>query len=149
MMYLLFCMLLLEINYYYYYDDDDDNHDEDDDDDDDDGDDDVHDGDDDDGDDDDHNDAHHHVVSGKALIHRTARPSISVMSSLVGLSLKCWQLVITWPRSQARNQRGFGGFVRTPLFANPHSKNTNPPPQTFQLHIWHRIKIMPVGPFLV
>ena len=48
---------------------------------------------------------------------------------------------------QARNQGGFGGFVRTPLFANPPSKNTNPPPpaQTFQLHIWHRIPNMPVS----
>ena len=34
---------------------------------------------------------------------------------------------------------GFGGFVRTPLFANPPFKNTKPPPQTYQLHIWHRI----------
>ena len=32
---------------------------------------------------------------------------------------------------QARNQGGFGGFVRTPLFANPPPKNTNPPPTTF------------------
>ena len=31
---------------------------------------------------------------------------------------------------------GVGGFVRTPLFANSPSKNTNPPPpQTSQLHI--------------
>ena len=28
---------------------------------------------------------------------------------------------------QARNQRGFGGFGRTPLFANPPPKNANPP----------------------
>ena len=31
---------------------------------------------------------------------------------------------------QARNQGGFGGFVRTPLFANPPSKITNPPPRS-------------------
>ena len=39
--------------------------------------------------------------------------------------IKCFN-----PR-QARNQGGFGGFVRTPLFANPPSKNTNPPPSNF------------------
>ena len=36
--------------------------------------------------------AHHHVVSATALIHRTARPSISAMSSLLGISPKCVQL---------------------------------------------------------
>ena len=34
---------------------------------------------------------HHHIVSATALIHRTARPSISAMSSLLGISPKCVQ----------------------------------------------------------
>ena len=37
---------------------------------------------------------HHHIVSATALIHRTARPSISAMSSLLGISPKCVQLII-------------------------------------------------------
>ena len=37
---------------------------------------------------------HHHIVSATALIHRTARPSISAMSSLLGISPKCVQLVM-------------------------------------------------------
>ena len=40
-----------------------------------------------------------HIVSATALIHRTARPSISVMSSLLGISPKCVQLVMIWFRS--------------------------------------------------
>ena len=42
---------------------------------------------------------HHHIVSATALIHRTARPSISAMSSLLGISPKCVQLVMIWFRS--------------------------------------------------
>ena len=42
---------------------------------------------------------HHHIVSATALIHRTARPSIAAKSSLFGLSPKCRQFVIMWPRS--------------------------------------------------
>ena len=42
---------------------------------------------------------HHHIVSATALIHRTARPSISAMSSLLGISPKCGQLVMIWFRS--------------------------------------------------
>ena len=42
---------------------------------------------------------HHHIVSATALIHRTARPSISAMSSLLGNSPKCVQLVMIWFRS--------------------------------------------------
>ena len=41
----------------------------------------------------------HHIVSATALIHRTARPSISAMSSLLGISPKCVQLVMIWFRS--------------------------------------------------
>ena len=43
--------------------------------------------------------SHHHIVSATALIHRTARPSISAMSSLLGISPKCVQLVMIWFRS--------------------------------------------------
>ena len=42
---------------------------------------------------------HHHIVSATVLIHRTARPSISAMSSLLGISPKCVQLVMIWFRS--------------------------------------------------
>ena len=42
---------------------------------------------------------YHHIVSATALIHRTARPSISAMSSLLGISPKCVQLVMIWFRS--------------------------------------------------
>ena len=42
---------------------------------------------------------HHHIVSATALIHRTARPSISAMSYLLGISPKCIQLVMIWFRS--------------------------------------------------
>ena len=42
---------------------------------------------------------HHHIVPATALIHRTARPSISAMSSLLGISPKCVQLVMIWFRS--------------------------------------------------
>ena len=34
--------------------------------------------------------SHHHIVSATALIHRTARPSISAMSSLLGISPEMW-----------------------------------------------------------
>ena len=37
---------------------------------------------------------HHHIVSATALIHRTAQPSISAMSSLLDISPKCVQLVL-------------------------------------------------------
>ena len=40
-----------------------------------------------------------HTVSPTAFIHRTARSSITVISSLFGLSPKCRQFVIMWPRS--------------------------------------------------
>ena len=43
--------------------------------------------------------SHHHVLSVTALSHRTARPSIFAMSSLIGLSPKCRQFVLLWPRS--------------------------------------------------
>ena len=49
----------------------------------------------------------------------------------------CLLLVTVFSRPVTR------GFVRTSLFANPF-KNTSPP-QTFQLHIWHRIPIMPIS----
>ena len=39
------------------------------------------------------------IVSATALIHRTARHSISAMSSLLGISPKCVQLVMIWFRS--------------------------------------------------
>ena len=42
---------------------------------------------------------HYHIVSATALIHRTARPSISAMSSLLGNSPKCVQLAVIWFRS--------------------------------------------------
>ena len=44
-------------------------------------------------------DDHNHIVSATALIHRTARPSISAMSSLLGISPKCVKLVMIWFRS--------------------------------------------------
>ena len=40
-----------------------------------------------------------HIVSPTALIHRTARSPIPAISSLFGLSPKCRQFVIMWPRS--------------------------------------------------
>ena len=40
--------------------------------------------------------AHHHIVSATALIHPIARPSISAMSFLLGISPKCGQLVKIW-----------------------------------------------------
>ena len=45
------------------------------------------------------NNNHHHIVSATALSHRTAPPSISAMSSLLGVSPKCVQLVTIWFRS--------------------------------------------------
>ena len=43
--------------------------------------------------------AHRSCVSATALIHRTARPSISAMSSLLDISPKYMQLVMIWFRS--------------------------------------------------
>ena len=42
---------------------------------------------------------HHHIVSAMALSHRTYPSFISAMSSMLGLSPKCVQLVMMWFRS--------------------------------------------------
>ena len=42
---------------------------------------------------------HHHIVSAMALSHRTYPSFISAMSSRLGLSPKCVQLVMMWFRS--------------------------------------------------
>ena len=70
--------------------------------------------------------------------------SFKYLGSVIDGSGGCGKDVDGRIKVQARNQGGFGGFVRTPLFANPPSKNTNPPPQNVHLHIWHRIPIMPI-----
>ena len=43
--------------------------------------------------------SHHHVLSAMALSHRTYPSFISAMSSTLGLSPKCVQLVMMWFRS--------------------------------------------------
>ena len=46
-----------------------------------------------------HTSDHHHVESATALSHRTYRPLILAMSSLIGLSPNVVQLIIMWLRS--------------------------------------------------
>ena len=43
--------------------------------------------------------SHHHIVSAMALSHRTYPSFISAISSRLGLSPKCVQLVMMWFRS--------------------------------------------------
>ena len=58
-------------------------------------------------------DHHHHIVSATALIHRTARPSIPAMSSLLGISPKCVQLIVIWFRSHVATLHMYTVFVLT------------------------------------
>ena len=58
--------------------------------------------------------AHHHIVSAMALSHRTYPSFISAISSRLGLSPKCVQLVMMWFRSRVAaplGSRSFGSML--------------------------------------